>query len=295
MGLISRVSSRTYRLKMKRSPPTTADYERLQSLLPDSPHYERSFMHRDTITALEFAKPTNFLISGSSDGHVKFWKKKDKAPASAADAEAGKSTGSATNNSKDMLAKAKQATDSGKDLTFLGESIEFVKQYRAHIGPIDNMILSYDESRAVTCCSHEQAVKIFDVLNFDMISMHKFKYIRPARLAYCYSQALDRKILVASCQITGRLEWIDTEFLRYEIDLNDSLDKETRLVEETEEEKEKRKLEEQGQDFTKISDSTINCLLFHPFDRTLITLHLNGSINFVDVDTRKISKRKLKK
>ena len=42
--------------------------------------------------------------------------------------------------------------------------------------------------------------------------------------------------MVASCQITGRLEWIDTEFLRYEIDLNDSLDKETRLVEETAEE-----------------------------------------------------------
>ena len=144
---------------MKRSPPTTADYERLQSLLPDSPHYERSFMHRDTITALEFAKPTNFLITGSTDGHIKFWKKKDKALASAADAEAGRSTGAATNNSKDLLAKAKAASQSGKDLTFLGESIEFVKQYRAHIGSIDHLVLSYDEALAVSCCSHEQAVK----------------------------------------------------------------------------------------------------------------------------------------
>lgn len=279
---------------MKRSPPTTADYERLQSLLPDSPHYERSFMHRDTITALEFAKPTNFLITGSTDGHIKFWKKKDKALASAADAEAGRSTGAATNNSKDLLAKAKAASQSGKDLTFLGESIEFVKQYRAHIGSIDHLVLSYDEALAVSCCSHEQAVKIFDVLNFDMISMHKFKYIRPARLAFCYSQTLDRKILVASCQITGRLEWIDTEFLRYEIDLNDSLDKETRLVEETAEEKSARKMREEGNDFTKIGESSINCLLYHPYDRTLLTMHLDGCINFVDVDSRQISKRKLK-
>ena len=43
--------------------------------LPSAEMYEHSFMHRDVVTHVAIAKSTEFLITGSTDGHVKFWKK----------------------------------------------------------------------------------------------------------------------------------------------------------------------------------------------------------------------------
>src|ERR1041385_4217844 len=43
--------------------------------LPSSEAYERSFMHRDLVTHVVVTPKTDFLISGSCDGHIKFWKK----------------------------------------------------------------------------------------------------------------------------------------------------------------------------------------------------------------------------
>ena len=45
--------------------------------LPNAETYERSFMHRDTVTFCLSSGPTNFVITGSVDGHVKFWKKQE--------------------------------------------------------------------------------------------------------------------------------------------------------------------------------------------------------------------------
>lgn len=43
--------------------------------LPKVDKYEVSYMHRDLVTHVCVSKATEFLITGSSDGHVKFWKK----------------------------------------------------------------------------------------------------------------------------------------------------------------------------------------------------------------------------
>lgn len=61
--------------------------------LPSAAMYERSFMHRDTVTHTAAAPLSEFFFTASADGHLKFWKKK-------------------------------------------GEGIEFVKTFRAHLGPI---------------------------------------------------------------------------------------------------------------------------------------------------------------
>ena len=42
--------------------------------LPSSHHYERSLMHRDVVNFV-FTTSTDFLLTTSMDGHVKFWKK----------------------------------------------------------------------------------------------------------------------------------------------------------------------------------------------------------------------------
>ena len=46
--------------------------------LPSAEMYEKSYMHRDNITHVEAAPGSEFIITGSADGHVKFWKKKAK-------------------------------------------------------------------------------------------------------------------------------------------------------------------------------------------------------------------------
>ncbi|XP_030386483.1 peptidylprolyl isomerase domain and WD repeat-containing protein 1 [Scaptodrosophila lebanonensis] len=45
--------------------------------LPNAESYERSYMHRDVITHLVCTK-TEFLVTASIDGHIKFWKKMDQ-------------------------------------------------------------------------------------------------------------------------------------------------------------------------------------------------------------------------
>lgn len=48
------------------------------SKLPDSQYYEKSYMHRAAISHIVVTR-TDYIISGSVDGNVKFWKKADGA------------------------------------------------------------------------------------------------------------------------------------------------------------------------------------------------------------------------
>lgn len=45
--------------------------------LPNSECYEKSYMHRDVITHIVVTK-TDFIVTASVDGHVKFWKKMEE-------------------------------------------------------------------------------------------------------------------------------------------------------------------------------------------------------------------------
>ena len=42
--------------------------------LPDSEMYEKSYMHRDVVTHIVVTS-SDFIITGSRDGQLKFWKK----------------------------------------------------------------------------------------------------------------------------------------------------------------------------------------------------------------------------
>jgi peptidylprolyl isomerase domain and WD repeat-containing protein 1 len=44
--------------------------------VPSASMYERSFMHRDTVTHVAVAASCDMLLTGSADGHLKFWKKR---------------------------------------------------------------------------------------------------------------------------------------------------------------------------------------------------------------------------
>ncbi|KAJ2948248.1 hypothetical protein O0L34_g7476 [Tuta absoluta] len=94
--------------------------------LPSSETYERSYMHRDVVTHVVVTK-TDFVITASQDGHLKFWKKQE-------------------------------------------EGIEFVKHFRCHLATITHV--AANSSGTLLCtASTEKTVKVFDVVNFDMINM----------------------------------------------------------------------------------------------------------------------------
>ncbi|XP_018329103.1 peptidylprolyl isomerase domain and WD repeat-containing protein 1 [Agrilus planipennis] len=100
--------------------------------LPSAEAYEKSYMHRDVVIHCVVAA-TNFIITASCDGHIKFWKKVER-------------------------------------------GIEFVKHFRSHLGPITS--LSANCNGTLLCsASSDRSVKIFDILNFDMINMMYMNFV----------------------------------------------------------------------------------------------------------------------
>ncbi|KAF6168375.1 hypothetical protein GIB67_018215 [Kingdonia uniflora] len=110
--------------------------------LPSANMYEKSYMHRDVVTHVCVAA-TDFFITGSSDGHLKFWKKKPV-------------------------------------------GIEFAKHFRSHLGPIEGLAVSID---GLHCCtiSSDQSVKIYDVVNYDMMVMIRLPFV-PGTIEWVYKQ-----------------------------------------------------------------------------------------------------------
>uniref|UniRef100_A0A915AK08 peptidylprolyl isomerase n=1 Tax=Parascaris univalens TaxID=6257 RepID=A0A915AK08_PARUN len=101
--------------------------------IPCALQYEKSFMHRDTISHV-IATQTDFIITASVDGHLKFWKKKH------------------------------------------AEGIEFVKHFRCHLYSFAHIAINHNGTLMVTVCTQDKSLKIFDVPNFDMISMFKLTF-----------------------------------------------------------------------------------------------------------------------
>uniref|UniRef100_H2YC09 peptidylprolyl isomerase n=1 Tax=Ciona savignyi TaxID=51511 RepID=H2YC09_CIOSA len=127
--------------------------------MPDSDRYERSFMHRDTLTHVCVTK-TDFVLTASSDGHVKFWKKQER-------------------------------------------GVEFVKHFRAHLGAITCMSASYNGELMCTVAD-DKAMKVFDVVNFDMINMIKLGYI-PSVSEWVYSTGSRIQAVAVSEQGKGEI------------------------------------------------------------------------------------------
>ncbi|KAK9156695.1 hypothetical protein Scep_003269 [Stephania cephalantha] len=110
--------------------------------LPSANMYEKSYMHRDVVTHLAVSA-ADFFITGSMDGHLKFWKKK-------------------------------------------AVGIEFAKHFRSHLGPIEGLAVSGD---GLLCCtiSSDRSVKIYDVVNYDMMVMIRLPFT-PGAVEWVYKQ-----------------------------------------------------------------------------------------------------------
>ncbi|KAK0090875.1 hypothetical protein PV325_000041 [Microctonus aethiopoides] len=145
--------------------------------LPSCECYEKSYMHRDVITHIVVTK-TNFVITASCDGHVKFWKKQE-------------------------------------------DLIEFVKHFRAHLMAIKGLAASPDGIYAATI-SLDKTMKVFDVINFDMINMMKFDYI-PSCIEWVYSPGDAISAVAISEQDSSKIHIYDGQGTEFELHVFDKL------------------------------------------------------------------------
>uniref|UniRef100_A0A915AK17 PPIase cyclophilin-type domain-containing protein n=1 Tax=Parascaris univalens TaxID=6257 RepID=A0A915AK17_PARUN len=56
------------------------------------------------------------------------------------------------------------------------EGIEFVKHFRCHLYSFAHIAINHNGTLMVTVCTQDKSLKIFDVPNFDMISMFKLTF-----------------------------------------------------------------------------------------------------------------------
>lgn len=146
--------------------------------LPDFPFYNLSFAHKEQVTIVRTyqyltqdtessvpsgnpkkatgggaSKLSEFLVTGSKDGRIVFW-----------------------NKMKSLASTAGSAGIAGQALNDTIGRIEFIKEFKAHRGPVVDAVLSADGRYLATISgatpaseSPDTTIKIFDVINFDMI------------------------------------------------------------------------------------------------------------------------------
>ncbi|KAL2899500.1 Peptidyl-prolyl cis-trans isomerase CYP71 [Bienertia sinuspersici] len=153
--------------------------------LPCANMYEKSYMHRDVITHVAVSL-ADFFITGSYDVSWRLGAK-----------EGGEVT------------LAGSSTDSGH-LKFWKKKptgIEFAKHFRSHLGPIEGLavngngvatggcfmelvvVASEVSGDGLLCCtiSNDHSVKVYDVVNYDMMVMIRLPYI-PGAVEWVYKQ-----------------------------------------------------------------------------------------------------------
>ncbi|TGO15892.1 hypothetical protein BTUL_0034g00140 [Botrytis tulipae] len=140
-------------------------YEKLYiSALPTSARYSKSLMHKEQISFVTMTPLTDFLITSSVDGVVKFWKKG-------------------------------------------GGGIEFVKEFRTHIGEIKSVSISAD-GRSFVTAGADKTIKIFDVMTFDLLSMLTLEFT-PKCVCWVHGRGASLPMLAVSDEVNHTIRIYD--------------------------------------------------------------------------------------
>jgi peptidylprolyl isomerase domain and WD repeat-containing protein 1 len=140
-------------------------YENLYiSALPKSTKYSKSLMHKEQLSFVTMTPLTDFLITSSTDGAVKFWKK-------------------------------------------VSEGIEFVKEFKAHIGEIKSVSVSADGLSFATA-GVDKTIKIFDVITFDLLTMLTLEFM-PKCVCWVHKRGASLPLLAVSDEVEHSIRIYD--------------------------------------------------------------------------------------
>ncbi|KAI9782451.1 MAG: hypothetical protein M1839_004937 [Geoglossum umbratile] len=140
-------------------------YEKLYiAALPKAARYSKSLMHKEQLSFVTMTPFTDFLITSSADGVVKFWKK-------------------------------------------VAVGIEFVKEFRAHIGEIKSVSVSSD-GRSFASAGADNSVKIFDVITFDLLSMLTLE-TTPKAICWVHKRGASLPLLAVSDESSNSIRIYD--------------------------------------------------------------------------------------
>jgi len=180
--------------------------------LPSAKFYERSYMHKDIVNHIICSNISDYIVTCSTDGMVKFWKK-------------------------------------------VFHLIEFVRQFKAHKGLINGASLDTNHHKLVTVSESDMTMKIFDVLNFDMIN-HITINFPPWTICYYKKPGFDSQFICVSSTKNG-------EIYLYEDDPNPK--DEPKVIE--------------------IHSAPVNQIKFNHKFGTMISSDINGFIEYWDPNT----------
>ena len=119
--------------------------------LPFAESYECSYMHREILTHTAASNRCDFVLTGSADGVIKFWRRTTKS-----EDENSITTGGVTGITSRL--------------------VEFIKQYKAHMCSFADLIVSGDGELALTVGSEDELLNLFDVPSFDLINRLKLGF-----------------------------------------------------------------------------------------------------------------------
>eukprot|EP00906_Rhabdomonas_costata_P023244 RCo033472 len=186
--------------------------------LPNGLMYERSYMHRDTVSHVLVTPVTDFVVTCSVDGHLKFWKK-------------------------------------------LPKDIIFVKHFRPHLSAITAVALSCWDGQLLCTTSADRSVKVFDVINFDMINMIKLSVVPGPMELICSSANPKPGLLVCDSESPA-------------VHVYDPLDGEGKLL-----------------TTVQIHSSPVLLLRFNPQYHTLVSSAADGVLEYWSSSTYKFEKK----
>ncbi|KAF3898707.1 Peptidyl-prolyl cis-trans isomerase cyp15 [Trichophyton interdigitale] len=131
-------------------------YEKLYiKALPASPRYSKSLMHRDQLAYVTVTPHTDFIITSSIDGVVKFWKK-------------------------------------------MAVGMEFVKEFRAHMGEIKGVSVTSD-GRSFATIGGDKTMKVFDVITFDLLTVLNLEFI-PSCVCWVHQRGASLPLLAVTSE-----------------------------------------------------------------------------------------------
>jgi len=119
-------------------------------------------MHRSTVTRIAASSKHGMVLTASTDGVVKFWKRTTSTDVTSSTNTANNNNNNVSNNSRNPFHAAGG-----------GCCLEFVKSYTAHVGVIAALVVSVPDDGDVAASVGESdgMIKFYDVSTFDVTGM----------------------------------------------------------------------------------------------------------------------------